>query len=70
MWSLQILKHNEAAIELQIGPSPINKHEWDILVTATFYHFLAPAGGHTTWEENFTGTKIPKCKILFSKPHQ
>ena len=27
--------------------------EWDTLVTAMFYHFLVPEGGHPTWEENF-----------------
>ena len=27
LWSSQLLKHNEAAIELQIGPSSIYKQE-------------------------------------------
>ena len=45
------LKHNGAAIELQIGLSSINKQEWDTLVTYKFYHCLATEGGHPTWEE-------------------
>ena len=54
MWSSQLFNHNEAAIELQIGPSSINKQEWDTQVITMFYHFLAPEGGHPTWEENST----------------
>ena len=41
------------SIYLHIGPSSINKQEWDTLVTAMFYHFLPPEGGHPTWEDNF-----------------
>ena len=26
---------------------------WDTMVTTMFYHFLAPEGGHPTWEEIF-----------------
>ena len=69
MSSSQLFNHNEVAIELQIGPSSINKQEWDTPVTTMFYHFLAPEGGHPTWEENST-EKIAECKVLFSKPHQ
>ena len=60
IWSSQLFKHNEAAIELQIGPSSTNKQEWDTTVATMVYHFLAPEGGHPTWEENFI-EKIPKC---------
>ena len=67
------VKQNEAAIELQIGPSSIYKQEWDTLVTAMFNHFFTPEGGHPTWEENFIET-IPNCKVLFlshtSNPNQ
>ena len=38
--------------------------EWDTLVTAMFYHFLVPEGGHPTWEENFF-EKISEYKVLF-----
>ena len=58
--SSQLLKHNEAATELQIGPNSIYKQERDTLVTAMFYHFLAPEGGHPTREEHFI-EKIPDC---------
>ena len=43
--------------ELQIGPSPINKQELDTLVTAMFYHFLTPEGGHPTWEEKYQNAR-------------
>ena len=69
MWSSQLFSHNEAAIELQIGPSSINKQEWDTLVTTIFCHVLAPKGGHPTWEEISTEKK-PIMQGLFSKPHQ
>ena len=49
----QLLNYNEAVIELQIGPSSIDKQELDTPVTAMFYHFLAPEGRHPTLEENF-----------------
>ena len=29
----------------------LNNQEWDTLMTVMFYHFLAPEGGHHTWEE-------------------
>ena len=48
MWSSQLFNHKEAAIELQIGPSSINKQELDTPVTTMFYHFLAPEGGRPT----------------------
>ena len=69
MWSSQLFNYNEAAIELQIGPSSINKQEWDTLVTTMFYHFLAFEGG--TLHRRKVLLKIkPECKVLFSKPHQ
>ena len=43
--------------------------EWDTLVTAMFHHFLAPEGGHPTWEENFFEKNI-KIQGLFNKPHK
>ena len=48
-----LLKHNEADIELQIWPCSINKQDRDTLVACMFDHFLAPEGGHPTWEEHF-----------------
>ena len=51
LWSPQLFKHNEAAIELQIGPSSTNKQIWDTMVTTMFNHFMASGGGHPTWEE-------------------
>ena len=56
---------HEAAIELQIGPSSINKQEWDTPVTAMFYHFLAPEDGHHTCEENSTEKKIQNARSFF-----
>ena len=53
LWSSQLIDHNEAVIELQIGPSSTNKQESYTLMTVMFCHFLAPEGGHPTWEENF-----------------
>ena len=64
LWFSQLLKHNEAAIELQSGPSSIYKQEWDTLVTCMFYHFLAPEGGHPTWEENFVEKKYQTVRSL------
>ena len=49
----QLFNHNEAAIEWQIGPSLINKQEWDTPMTTIFYHFLVPECGDPTWEEHF-----------------
>ena len=68
LWSSQLLKHNVAAIELQIGPSSNFKQECDTLVTAMVYHFLAPEGGHPTREKNLI-EKIPECKVLFFLIH-
>ena len=46
--------NNEAAKELQIGPNSIKKkQEWDSPLNAIFNHFLAPEGGHPTWEDHF-----------------
>ena len=45
MWSSKLFNHNEAAIELQIVPSLMNKQEWDTPVTAMFNHLLASEGG-------------------------
>ena len=45
MWFSQLFNHNEAPIDLQVGPSSINKQESDTPVTTMFYHFLAPEGG-------------------------
>ena len=56
--------HTEAAIELQIGPSSINKQELDTTVTAMLYHFLTPEGGHPTWEEHIIENNI-KMKGFF-----
>ena len=61
LWCSQLLKHNNAAVELQFGPSSINKPEWDTLVTAMFYHFLDPwyMRGLFPWKN------ISKSKVFF-----
>ena len=48
LWSSQLFKHSQAAIELQIEPTSTNKQIWDTNVTTMFYHFLAPSGGYPT----------------------
>ena len=67
MWSSQLFKHNETAIELQIGPSSTNKQIWDTMVTTMFCHFFGPwrwapymgvGGGGISLK------KIPECKVL------
>ena len=65
LWSSQLFKHNEAAKELQIGPSSTNKQTWDTMVTTMFYHCLAPEGGHPTWEENFIEKKYQNASPFF-----
>ena len=45
--SSQLFNYNEASKEW-IGPSSINKQEWDTSVTIMFYQFLAPEGEHPT----------------------
>ena len=69
MWFSQLFNHNEAPIDLQVGPSSINKQESDTPVTTMFYHFLAPEGGQPTWEEHSI-EKNTSMQGPFSKPHQ
>ena len=40
------------------------------MLTTMFYHFLAPEGGHPTWEEIFIEKKYQNARFFFSKPHQ
>ena len=65
LWTSQLFKHNEAAIELQIGPSSTNKQIWDTMVTTMFYYFLVPEGGHPTWEEIFIEKKYQNARSFF-----
>ena len=53
-------------MDLHIGPSSINKQEVDTLVTAMYYHVLAPEDGSPTGEEHFIEKKITRCKVIFS----
>ena len=57
--SSQLLSHNETAA-LVITRYP---------VTAMVYHFLAPKGGHPTWEEHFID-KLSRCKIINEPQHE
>ena len=50
---------------MELQSSSINKQEWGILVTAMFYHFLVPEGGHPTWVENFTEKKYQNARSFF-----
>ena len=40
------------------------------MVTAMFYHILAPEGGHPTREENFIEKNTKMQGLFFSKLHQ
>ena len=43
--------------------------EWDTPVTAMFYHFLVPEGGHPTWEENCFEKKYQNTRsFLYATP--
>ena len=52
LWSSQLFNHNEATIELHIGPSSINKKRMRYPGDHHILPFLAPEGGHPTLEEN------------------
>ena len=58
LWSLQLLNHRKAVIELHIGLSSTNKQARDTLVTTVFYHFFAPEGGHPALEEHHNEKKM------------
>ena len=66
MWSSQLLKHNEAVIDLQIGPSSIYKQEWDTLVTAIFSTFWSLKMG-TLHERKISLKK--NARSFFLKPY-
>ena len=65
MWFSQLFNHNEAPIDLQVGPSSINKQESDTPVTTMFYHFLVPEGGQPTWEEHSIEKKYQYARSFF-----